>query len=65
MLNLHYLTHNIIIGKAELFYIPHLKGWITPGGVVIKDKVQAIKHACKLHDYIMQQTFLSQQKEKK
>ena len=65
MIDLHYLTHNIIIGKAELFYVPHYKGWSTPGGTIITDKIEAINYACKLHDFIIQQTILSNQKDKK
>lgn len=65
MIDLHYLTHNIIIGKAELFYVPLHKGWSAPGGIIITDKIQAINYACRLHDFIMYQTVLSNQKDKK
>ena len=63
MFDIHYLTHNIIIGKAELFYVPHKRGWVTPGGIVIKDKIEAIKYACILHDYIIEQSNIKTQKE--
>lgn len=65
MIDLHYLTHNIIIGKAELFYVPVHKGWSTPGGTIITDKIEAINYACKLHDFIVKQSILANQKDKK
>lgn len=63
MFDAHYLTHDIIIGKAEIFYSAKQEGWIIPGGKVIRDKVKAIQYACSLHDYIIQQSNFKTQKE--
>lgn len=39
---------NVIVGQAELSYIPHLNGWATLGGGVIYNKQDAIKYAQRL-----------------
>jgi hypothetical protein len=56
MLDTHYQTPNIIIGLAEIYYVPRLKGWIVPGGTVLKDVGQAMHYAYKLNELMVTQT---------
>lgn len=56
MLDNYYRTPNIIVGSAEIFFVPRHNGWIIPGGEIIKDVSQAVIYACKLHDLITQQS---------
>lgn len=53
-MNIHTFTHklDIIIGKAELPYVARREGWAIPGGTIIKNRSEAIRYACDLHDYI-------------
>lgn len=53
MFDKYYTTENILVGKAELVYSIHNKGWMIPGGKVIKNQVDAIKYACHFNDLIL------------
>lgn len=47
-----YDSENIIVGKAEMLYDKHKKAWIALGGMPIKDRLEAVKYACLMADYM-------------
>ena len=55
MLDSYYQTPNIIIGLAEVHYVPRLRGWIVSGGDVIKDVGQAMHYAYKQNELMQTQ----------
>lgn len=54
-----YDSENIIVGRAEMLYDKHKKAWIALGGMPIKDRLEAVKYACLMADYMQ---LLSQRK---
>lgn len=54
-----YDSENIIIGKAEMLYDKRKKAWIALGGIPITDRLEAVKYACLMADYMQ---LLSQRK---
>ena len=47
-----YDSENIIVGRAEMLYDKRKKSWIALGGVPITDRLEAVKYACKMADYM-------------
>ena len=47
-----YDSENIIIGRAEMLYDKRKKAWIALGGILITDRLEAIKYACKMAEYM-------------
>ena len=47
-----YDSENIIVGKAEMLYDKRKKAWMALGGVPITDRLEAVKYACLMADYI-------------
>lgn len=54
-----YDSENIIVGKAEMLYDKRKKAWIALGGIPITDRLEAVKYACLMADYMQ---ILSQRK---
>lgn len=54
-----YDSENIIIGRAEMLYDKRKKAWIALGGIPITDRLEAVKYACLMADYMQ---LLSQRK---
>lgn len=54
-----YDSENIIVGKAEMLYDKRKKAWIALGGIPITDRLEAVKYACLMADYMQ---LLSQRK---
>lgn len=47
-----YDSENIIVGKAEMLYDKRKKAWMALGGVPITDRLEAVKYACLMADFI-------------
>lgn len=47
-----YDSENIIVGRAEMLYDKRKKAWIALGGMPIKDRLEAVKYACLMADYM-------------
>ena len=54
-----YDSENIIVGRAEMLYDKRKKAWIALGGIPITDRLEAVKYACLMADYMQ---LLSQRK---
>ena len=47
-----YDSENIIVGRAEMLYDKRKKAWIALGGIPITDRLEAVKYACLMAEYM-------------